>query len=73
MFLQYEGVAPRNIVRLFNMVLQRKDQTRNVIERHRHNDEPVYRPAMDGFATREQIVVAEVQRKEMTKKTGSAT
>lgn len=58
-FLQYEGVAPKNMIRLFKQHGDRKSDGK-AIEREREASAPVSRSPLDGFATREQIVVHRV-------------
>ncbi len=55
-FLQYEGVAPKNHIRLFKHGNERKEQGKLVVK-ERKKARPVYQPAIDGFATNEQLVV----------------
>lgn len=62
-FLQYEGVAPKNMIRLFKQHGDRKIDGR-AIERPRGTSEPVSRSPLDGFHTREQIVVHRVKTAE---------
>jgi deoxycytidylate deaminase len=62
-FLQYQGVAPKNMIRLFKQHGDRKSDGK-AIERERRNSAPVSRSPLDGFATREQIVVHRVEAAE---------
>ncbi|MBF0305408.1 MAG: deoxycytidylate deaminase [Alphaproteobacteria bacterium] len=59
LFLQYEGVAPKNIIRLFQQHGARKADGK-AIERQRKTAMPLYRSPLDGFSTREQIIVHRV-------------
>ncbi|MBF0563365.1 MAG: deoxycytidylate deaminase [Alphaproteobacteria bacterium] len=56
LFLQYEGVAPKNIIKLFQQHGERKADGR-AIERPRETATPLHRSPLDGFSTREQIIV----------------
>jgi deoxycytidylate deaminase len=62
-FLQYEGTAPRNMLRLFQHGSGRKVQGAAV-----EGDEsvalPVFPPPLDGFAHREQMIVAKLKQTE---------
>jgi deoxycytidylate deaminase len=62
-FLQYEGVAPKNVIRLFKSDAERKERGAAVFL-DRRKAEPIFKPAMDGFAAHEQMVVKEVHEKE---------
>ncbi|WP_188262722.1 anti-phage dCTP deaminase [Azospirillum tabaci] len=62
-FLQYEGVAPRNMLRLFSQGAARKEGGK-AIEREPTDASPVSRSPLDGFHRREQIVVHRLQRAE---------
>lgn len=63
-FLQYNGVAPKNILRLFKPnSLQRKDAGA-VIERDPASASPLLPSPLDGFFHREQLVAAKVQAEE---------
>lgn len=63
LFLQYEGVAPKNIVRLFRQHNPRKKDGR-LVPQQRNVSMPVSRSPLDGFSTREQIVVNRVHEAE---------
>jgi deoxycytidylate deaminase len=67
-FLQYEGVAPKNIIRLFNHGQIRKEGGR-VKVRDPRVAPPVFRAALDGFSVREQIIVQHLSAIEAEKKT----
>jgi len=62
-FRQYEGVAPRNAVRLFNHGKDRK-KAGKAIEIDANAAEPVFLTALDGYAKMEQIVVQELHNEE---------
>jgi len=58
-FLQYDGIAPKNIVRFFKHGLPRKDKGKS-ITRSPKEAYPVLQPLLDGYTTREQIVVSKL-------------
>lgn len=62
-FLQYDGVAPKNMIRLFKVRHERKEGGRALVP-DRRRAHPVCRAPMDGFDRREQIVVGQVQARE---------
>ena len=62
-FLQYEGVAPKNMIKLFGHHEDRKQNGR-VILRDKSVVFPVFSQAMDSFATHEQMVLDRVKKKE---------
>lgn len=58
-FVPYEGLAPRNIYRLFKHGIERKEQGK-ARSQNRKTAEPVTRPPLDGFTVFEQVVVKEL-------------
>lgn len=62
-FLQYDGVAPKNVVRFFKHGAQRKSQGKLIIRR-RDEALPVSPPPLDGFNVHEQIVVSRLAKLE---------
>ena len=62
-FLQYEGTAPRNMLRLFQHGADRKEAGL-AVERDASSALPVFPPPLDGFAHREQIIVAKLKKTE---------
>ena len=60
LFLQYEGVAPKNIVRLFKNGIERKLHGKLVHTRPAEAH-PVFPSPLDGFTRREQIVVRKIK------------
>lgn len=62
-FLQYEGTAPRNMLRLFQHGSDRK-QAGRAVEADPSTALPVFPPPLDGFAQREQMIVAKLKRTE---------
>ena len=63
-FLQYEGVAPRNVIRLFLQRAERKRDGR-LYTKQRASASPSSKAPLDGFAIREQHVVAELEVNEV--------
>ena len=63
LFLQYEGVAPRNIIRLFTKIGERKSNGQLSI-RARYDASPLSKESLDGFTTREKLVVAALKQSE---------
>lgn len=63
LFLQYEGVAPKNMLRLFNHGAERKVEGR-VHELAKKEAQPVFPPPIDSFTHREQMIVKEIRDKE---------
>ncbi|QEX20294.1 cytidine deaminase [Hypericibacter adhaerens] len=62
-FLQYEGVAPKNIVRFFKHGRSRKSQGKLLIRSPKTAD-PICQPMLDGSATLEKIVVNNLEAME---------
>lgn len=62
-FLQYEGVAPKNIIKLFKHGGVRKRGGKLFIQQ-RKSATPVFQPMLDGFATYEQKIIQELEREE---------
>ena len=58
-FVSYEGLAPRNIYRLFKHGIERKENGK-AKSQGRKKAEPVTRPPLDGFTVFEQVVVKEL-------------
>lgn len=63
LFLQYEGIAPKNVIKLFEHGMERKENGK-VVSRNKRNADPVFQPPLDGFATYEQIVVKNIVDRE---------
>ncbi|WP_439816435.1 anti-phage dCTP deaminase [Zavarzinia sp. CC-PAN008] len=59
-FLQYEGVAPKNILRLFNNHLDRKKNGR-LVQFDRITARPIYAPFIDSFTSYEDRIVRELR------------
>lgn len=62
-FLQFEGVAPKNIIRLFKHGSIRKHAGK-LLAQSRKSAVPVFQPMLDGFATYEQKIVKELELEE---------
>lgn len=62
-FLQYEGLAPKNIIRVFKSETSRKKDGK-AIELDPRTAIPISRTPLDGFAKREQIVIERVEAQE---------
>lgn len=64
-FEQFQGVAPKNIIKLFKSGLPRKTNGESAYKnRLKSQALPVFRIALDGFATNEIIVVGELHERE---------
>ncbi|GAA6156470.1 anti-phage dCTP deaminase [Pyruvatibacter sp. HU-CL02332] len=59
-FLQYEGVAPRNVERLFNSGAPRKQGGRAIVV-SKKSALPAVMPPLDGFTHREMLIVNQVE------------
>lgn len=62
-FLQYEGVAPKNVIKLFQQKEERKAEGK-AITRKKKEASPISRSPLDGFSTREQIVIQRIKAQE---------
>lgn len=62
-FLQYEGVAPKNVIRLFKNGVERK-RNGKLVEGFPSKAHPVFPSPLDGFTRREQIVVDKIKNLE---------
>lgn len=63
-FLQYSGVAPRNILALFNTKLTRKDADGKLREFDKRTASPLVAVSLDDFPTHEKYVIAEYAQHE---------
>lgn len=64
-FEQYQGVAPKNIIRLFKSGLSRKENGASAYtDRNKQEASPVSKVALDGFATNEILIVGELHQME---------
>jgi deoxycytidylate deaminase len=66
-FLQYDGVAPRNLDRLFKHGRDRKAEGKLIMKNHK-DLQPVTTPPLDDFARHEKLVVAELVIREADSK-----
>jgi deoxycytidylate deaminase len=64
LFLQYEGVAPKNVVRLFKNGIERKSAAGKLVQIPPTEARPVFPSPLDGFTRREQIVVKKIKELE---------
>lgn len=65
-FLQYEGTAPKNMIRLFKHGSQRKHDGRMIKSDPRYAS-PIFPSPLDGFAFREQLVVDSLLKNEQNR------
>jgi deoxycytidylate deaminase len=70
-FLQYDGVAPKNVLKLFRNEQDRKSGGKAVV-RDKKKATPVFCPAMDGFTTYEQMIVKDLKEKEEQRRSKGA-
>jgi deoxycytidylate deaminase len=61
LFLQYEGVAPKNVLRLFRSGLVRKEFG-SLKERDPSAEQPIFASPLDGFSRREELVVQKITK-----------
>nr|WP_321455173.1 anti-phage dCTP deaminase [uncultured Cohaesibacter sp.] len=59
-FLQYEGVGPRSMLKLFGHGLKRKDEGK-AIQSQKKTANPVFAPSIDGFTTHEIRVIKQLK------------
>ena len=63
-FLQYSGVAPKNVLRLFKPVQPRKGVDGRLIDFNKESAQPIVRVSLDDYSTHEQHVVAKLVQDE---------
>ncbi|MGS1004710.1 anti-phage dCTP deaminase [Burkholderia glumae] len=63
-FLQYSGVAPKNMLTFFSARLTRKSDDGKLVEVDKRTAKPVVAVSLDDISTHEQIVVAEYAQNE---------
>ena len=68
-FLQYEGVAPRNMIRLFNGRGSRKLNGKLLLT-SRKEAKPASQAPLDGFEARERLIVARLSQLEQSRAQG---
>lgn len=64
LFLQYSGIAPKNILKLFNAGLTRKDSNGKLRAFDKKDATPVVAVSLDDYATHEKWVIAELEQNE---------
>lgn len=64
LFLQYSGVAPKNVLRLFKTQSVRKNQDGRLVDFDKTKAQPIVRVSMDDYTTHEKLVVAGLVRNE---------
>ena len=64
LFLQYSGIAPRNILKLFNASLTRKGPDGILKQFDKRKAAPVVTVSLDDYATHEKMVIAELEQNE---------
>lgn len=74
LFLQYSGIAPKNILKLFNSTTKRKDKiSGKVIPFNKKKAIPIVTVSLDDYATHEKYVVAELAENERQAKATDQT
>ncbi len=63
-FLQFSGMAPKNILKLFNIGLTRKGSDGTLTRYDKKTASPVVKVSLDDYPTHEQLVVAELPENE---------
>lgn len=63
-FLQYTGIAPKNILKLFNTGLTRKQSNGILPKFNKKNATPIVIVSLDDYATHEKWVIAELTQSE---------
>ncbi len=64
LFLQYSGIAPKNVLKLFNVGLTRKDRGGKLKQFNKKTATPVVAVSLDDYATHEKWVIAELTENE---------
>jgi deoxycytidylate deaminase len=70
LFLQYTGIAPKNILKLFSSGARRKDKNGKVNSFNKKEASPVVMVSLDDYATHEKWVIAELEENEKQGKDG---
>ena len=73
LFLQFAGIAPKNILKLFNTGLKRKGDNGKVTSFDKKTACPVVKVSLDDYPTHEQWVIAELNRNEQQASKGKQT
>lgn len=63
-FLQYSGVAPKNVLRLFKSHHPRKNAEGKLVDFNKETAQPTVRVSLDDYSTHERLVVAKLARDE---------
>lgn len=64
LFLQYAGIAPKNILKLFSVGLTRKDSDGKLKKFDKKTASPVVAVSLDDYSTHEKYVIAELAENE---------
>ena len=64
LFLQFSGIAPRNVLRLFNLGLTRKSGDGKLVKFDKKTASPVVKVSLDDYSTHEKWVIAELAENE---------
>lgn len=64
LFLQFSGIAPKNILKLFNIGLTRKDSNGKLKTFDKKTAAPVVAVSLDDYSTHEKYVIAELAENE---------
>jgi len=64
LFLQFSGIAPRNVLRLFNIGLTRKGADGKLVKFDKKTASPVVKVSLDDYSTHEKWVIAELNENE---------
>lgn len=63
-FLQFSGVAPKNVLRLFKPAQARKDADGRLVDFEKESAQPIVRVSLDDYSKHEQLVVAKLAQDE---------
>ena len=72
-FLQFSGFAPKNILKLFNAGLTRKNSEGKLREFEKKRASPVVKVSLDDYSTHEKLVIAELDSNEKQASEGKQT
>lgn len=64
LFLQFSGIAPKNILKLFNVGLTRKGSDGKLKAFDKKAASPVVKVSLDDYSTHEKWVIAELEENE---------
>lgn len=68
LFLQYSGIAPKNILKLFNAGLTRKERGGKLVAFDKKSAPPIVPVSLDDYPTHERYVIAELDKNEQKAK-----